>query len=856
MSVSNNIYPHTRAEDERLVQRGQSSFGSGMVSDVDPVDVPSDGVYDLDNMRATPNGLSGRPGSFIWSTLKLPYEWETVTGTIIDDDTIGVRAPALPFTRDMIGYKISVPGTRTVLFITDVDDDNPYRASFSGNLADGVSSITFNLRGPLNASFVDELNGSSYYLIGNKLFGRLLDTDDWVEYFISSENSLHSSASTFYKINKFICLSNKNAILVLNDIEDASYTWRANSPIPIRKLNRTLNVSTDQNKTGNNPISRYNYAYGYSRFKDTYTGSRLSELSFIQRESPSFLHTSEDVDNTDYALPYYPDGNNTDYTTIEHSKPCGGNAKHVLRVGGSWSHGVGPSAHHIFNNVLSFTIVYDGTRYFPSFDFRKASTWEEGASIIETSLRNNVNRDLGVGYREEYDSGITTIYIDIYSTNLTEFSFPRDEPIGTKINMFTDIYAYGARILWDDGVEYYSNQVKYFVYPISAKDVTHYTLHRSADIYPHTLDLLDVYDPRIQNKPELLGWVDDIPVCKCSDSYILGNKLTQIGSGANVLNVNDIGNIIKFNEKELEILHLNTDGTFTISGDYSYERGFAYFGAETILAAHKYGNSVEVIGDSVFTTDDIGRLIYWEDGTYSLVINTELDSSSGKINAITSDNIDRINDAAVIRPTSRVYTDMLQDSKLNSYISSFPFNMRFFNEMPNTNIASYARGILLSATRDSGLLSFSDATDIARIGYKNSSSQINNTIQEGVKSIVNAHGYFTVATGADTYVINPSQSQTIGNPLLGEAYTQLPDPILSASGIGSTHQTKWAEGLNEGLIAVTNEPALRTYNGMQYGEDMSAGKIKRSELQKIDSMVIVGFDANSGIYLWGKGAGV
>ena len=62
MSVPNQVYPNTRAEDERLVRRGQGSFPLGLIKDIDSMDLPDGAVADLVNMRATPTGLAGRPG--------------------------------------------------------------------------------------------------------------------------------------------------------------------------------------------------------------------------------------------------------------------------------------------------------------------------------------------------------------------------------------------------------------------------------------------------------------------------------------------------------------------------------------------------------------------------------------------------------------------------------------------------------------------------------------------------------------------------------------------------------------------------------------------------------------------------
>lgn len=848
MSVPNNIYPNTRAEDERLIQRGQTSFGSGMISDVDPVDVPSNAVYDLDNMRATDNGLSGRTGTILWSNLQLPYEYENLVANRSGDTITLVSGQSGIFETDHIGYVLQIQGERKLMIIQDVV--NPYEVTITEDLLeDSDTVVTFDFRGPLHASYYDDLTGSSYYMIGKKIYGRKEAEDQWIEYFIADEDELHSSASTFFKINKFICLANKNCLLVLNSIEEDAYTWRANTALPTRKINRPTEEVTSSY------ASRYNYSYSYSRIKDSYTVSRLDATTFVQRDGAPYLHLTEDAD-TDITTPVYrPDGKNQDYTTFSFEFPVACPFYTVLRTYSSvktFREGI-----YVADNGY-LPIVWNNENYYVKMDFRNVKSHVDVAQEIQDKLNLVVSSNARARFRDSSGGR----YFDIFSIDPSDtISYgPTSTIEGVDgYNLFSQFFPSPlSPALHNNSVADNSSVIKFLVYPSTAKDITHYTLYRTADIYPHTLEVPDPYDERIQNKPELFGWVDDIPVCKIS-TVILTGSLAKLsvsgGTSRSTFNENDVGNTVILGTRNIVLEKYNKEGDyFTVSGDISGNTsGNAYFGADRFLTGvDKSGNNITGSDAAKFENGDLGRLIYWQDGTYSIIIDLEV--TNGVVtNVYTADNRDYVSARCLLNPTYRSYNDTLPDFKLNGYISSFPMSMRYFNPMPNTNIASYTRGILLTGNRDNNVVSYSDAIDIAKIGYKNSNSQINNFIQDGVKSIVNANGYFTICTSDNTYLVNPAQAQQAGNPVLGESYTVLPDPMLNASGIGSTHQTKWAEGLNEGLIAVTNEPALRTYNGIQYGEDLSVGRVKRTHLQNMDSMIIVGYDVNSGIYLWGRG---
>lgn len=74
-----NFAPRTRQFNERLIERVQSHFGSGMSRDVEALDLPQDGLADLINGRAYDNRVEGRPGT----ELLTPADW----GVTITDNT-------------------------------------------------------------------------------------------------------------------------------------------------------------------------------------------------------------------------------------------------------------------------------------------------------------------------------------------------------------------------------------------------------------------------------------------------------------------------------------------------------------------------------------------------------------------------------------------------------------------------------------------------------------------------------------------------------------------------------------------------------------------------------------------------
>ena len=413
---------------------------------------------------------------------------------------------------------------------------------------------------------------------------------------------------------------------------------------------------------------------------------------------------------------------------------------------------------------------------------------------------------------------------------------------------------------YQDGY-YLGKTIKHFRYPDDRHDITHYSLYRSLDIYPHTLEPKDLTDPRIVNAPYVLGWVDDIPVCKIFkiDDITLNIEGDYISTITDVrFSEHDVGCTVYhgsgsgYTDGNFKLIKYQQDpGTYTADGaTFEDTDVYCWIGAESLQEFSKDEGKIRLVsGDHVMSEDDIGKLVFWHDGSYDIIEDFGTDGSGDYILAIDKGSKDT--SYALMNPTSREYNDSTGEQELSGYTTEFPLNTRFFDQMPNTNIAAYYNGILLSAKFGETSMAFSDCIELHKMGYKNATRQINDSLERAITSIKVVNGYFTI-TSEDTHIINPAQNITGGDPNQGEAYTILQDPILIAKGVGSTHQSKWIEGLPDGLGLVTNEPAVRIFNGTGYGPNLAEGFIQRTKLQRLDSLVLGVFDKHSGLYLWGK----
>lgn len=850
MSVKNNVYPNTRAEDERLVRRGQDAFALGEVKDIDSLDIPENSVAELINMRATATGLSGRPGSFLWSPLELPSAFDQ-TGSGITFTRTGntVTTDVDFFLPEYVNYKLRATDNRA-FFIDEYVDEKTIRVS--GKDVTGSEDLSgVKMRGPINASYVDSVTGDTYYLIGKTLVGRVRGTNVWSGYTVIGTQQLYSSVSSFHKVGDFVVLNNQSGIYVLNQVEDANVAIKINEPLPQYKINRRVDATGDESYTPD--PSAYNYAYGYTLLKDVYNESRYSGQVFALSETPGKLQTVDDQDDLTITPVYKPDGKNSETTTVIFDRPISCRKYVKLDFAAITSvdalKGFSEEAENPF-----ITFSFNGIEKDVVFDFKSAETFRDIKDIFEDTLRSEIHFNIRVVLSKYLLGSNVLTSLNIYSENPEDSILAIDT--GAKVGYLNLIYnnpVFGNFITASNDIPNVST-IKHLRPPSSINQaITSYTVYRSQDIYPSTLDIPDLSDERIQNSPVLLGIIDDVPACKLFGAQIFGPTM-NVYSG-NITD-KDIGNTFYYTSDFINI-YSNTIGPKNETGYYTLgvvtspsTINYCWFGVDTYRLVNQTDNTMTVVSGDPFSALDVGKAIYFGNGSYDFIKSyNSVDGSVDVIRTATYANMPAGTDL-----TSRVYNDITSDADLiDAYIPRYPYTMRFFQPMPNTNIASLYSGYLVSAVRDKNKIYYSEADELSRIGYHHSTGQLNVSLEEGVKSITNTGGYFTVASVSDSYIINPEQGRSITNESTGAVFFSLPSPMLSSSGIGSTHQSKWSEGMNAGLVAVTSEPAVRFYDGVSYGPDLSDGYIRRAELQKMDTMMIIGYDHNSGVFLWGRG---
>jgi hypothetical protein len=191
----------------------------------------------------------------------------------------------------------------------------------------------------------------------------------------------------------------------------------------------------------------------------------------------------------------------------------------------------------------------------------------------------------------------------------------------------------------------------------------------------------------------------------------------------------------------------------------------------------------------------------------------------------------------------------MSDNVRDGYAYYHTLKTRFYDKLPQSNIATYNKGLLALALRDYNKLYYSDTSDLTTIGY-NHQNQVNDSIEKGIRCLFTVNDVFTIMTTSSTHTINPKQS-TVLETEFGEFYTVMPDAFLINGGIGAVGQFRWALGEKGDVMVITNEPAVRFFDGTAFTANLADGKIQHTELQLLNENMITSYSSTGGIHIWG-----
>jgi putative intracellular protease/amidase len=403
----------------------------------------------------------------------------------------------------------------------------------------------------------------------------------------------------------------------------------------------------------------------------------------------------------------------------------------------------------------------------------------------------------------------------------------------------------------------------YYTLPYEAQEMTHFSVYRSMNIGRETKGEV--------NNPALLCWVKDIPVARPFIVSISGNTATLFGAGQNEFKIDDVGTtLFDIDGNSGLIVGLVSGSQVTLNVGHALAgRPVVAYGEGRVGLAVQNGNVVEVIEGCELIAGDVGRPIYRNDGTHAYVVSVDVVAQT----AVVSDSVDRGLHAITMQNVAttdfafrRRFKDTIEDdatgmgeiglferlmSKQELYLPQV-----LYQPIPIVNTGCIDSGIFMCAWREDVEFFYSSTAHKGyALGYYMKEHQFQK-VHNPIMLIRAISGIGIVYCLHKTFTSNLKAHTNVGNQKLGDFVVKLAQASEVGSDIGVRHWRTIVALPGGRHIAVTNEPAVRLFDGQRWSVEnlANAGDFPAvmDELNAIDPGydVVASYSHKDGYLIW------
>jgi hypothetical protein len=437
-----------------------------------------------------------------------------------------------------------------------------------------------------------------------------------------------------------------------------------------------------------------------------------------------------------------------------------------------------------------------------------------------------------------YTNDRTSSLMDIYQQ-----SCPNGVYTGTQqdyaVMLATTAVQPGAQLDWAT-----------FTMPAGSKGWTHFTLWRTRNISPA--------GQALGNLPYNFIWALDVPIgkaFKASRALNTGVITASVGT----FDETDAGNTILWSDGSTDIIAVvnsSTQVTSQFTGTAALSNLACGIGVGTaghisgnVLSAAQSGINITVSASQPsysLTSADEGKVIFWADGGVSIIKNviTSTTAIAGRFQNHSSQ-------PAVLNASTRVVADTTTDDtltiRLNSGDSFYLLENELSTPLPSSAIGCVGNGSLISATNNE--LDYCDTDTNYLTGYHRQDEQHIDKMWGNVQEFRVLLDRIIIRTTTSTFEITTTSPTQGGNTAIGESFFVLPDPAVVDNSIGVNGRSSVLLS-NGNEIVLTQEPALKTFNGTQYSANEAEGRFQR-EIAKFKRPVFMSYSPARGLLIWG-----
>jgi hypothetical protein len=373
------------------------------------------------------------------------------------------------------------------------------------------------------------------------------------------------------------------------------------------------------------------------------------------------------------------------------------------------------------------------------------------------------------------------------------------------------------------------------------------------------------------NNDEMFVWVKDIPVAKavCGSLSIGIVTLTQGEITSDDIGCKfswyDAGGYSSYHSST--IVSIMSASSFVITDQEStFTNEIGGIGNGRLFQGYQSGDRFFVSKGAPFIAGDVGTPIWLADGK---VIWIKEYVSATEVKITYSQEIE--NQAATMYPpTGNVFSRKFNDTTVDDG-SGFGEGIigleqriktgqplywpkRFHIPIPSGDIGHIDYGFLFTATRDETKYYYASIGDKRyAAGYYRADHQ-SETVDTHIKKIGTIGGALTLILSNKTRTLNPQSASDVGNTDNAESIWVIPPSVKNSDKGVTLYGSIVFKGAN--IIAITNEPAVRIFNGTSWSDTNYAKNQVQKYLESIDQnelVVAVYIPGRQGGYLiWHK----
>lgn len=477
----------------------------------------------------------------------------------------------------------------------------------------------------------------------------------------------------------------------------------------------------------------------------------------------------------------------------------------------------------------------------------------------------------------------------VYTYSKIKETLPRSNTIH-KVNRQT----VGTTLLVDSGSnkadqyyidyrEYYNSSPLIDGLQLSKPDGTnnetqwdYFSIWRTADIGVSGLNPTS----GVGNNSEAYIWVDDRPICQAfkvsggshlldPTSNIITFNLWMTNSTASYYSLTSgtvYGYITVQTDDYAPLNKLTQDGSTILAdiGNLSEGDSVYYIGASSGALLTASGNILTpLVGDS-FTVGSIGERIFMSDGYQyhitgvsgvSGIIAETANFSTTKAGCWGQGNrfgkIYDVNTDTWIVGYER-FKDSLTDDDLLPRITAYPLYQRFYENIIDSNIGIICPGWLITALRDTNQIYYSQIPTGYEylMGYHHPLYQISN-VKDSIRAIEQVTDRAIIYCSSSTNVIPYNSVDEIRLDNIGIAVSILSNVMQVDSNIGVIDYNSIVNIDIGRQIMITNEPAIRIFDGVKYGPNIASQKFLKV-LRKLQPSTTATYTPYMGYTFWGN----